>query len=337
MDTKRVLIMERTSETTNILKRSFPCWNVETTHADGLSNALEVAQEERYDGILVDLDILLNSPPDVSQVVARLPKEATVLVMVDRFASENDLATVRLHRQPFLKKPVVASTVSKMLERPMNDQTIVRESDSSMREIRCLCETLRAYSTTVETLTQQLAELAQNMSNGLAGDKNARILEDNASLELDFNSVKAFIASLVEELRQDGVAKRDEAQLAALEYWSKGGRLNGANGTLSSRELGILSMIESGMTTEEIADQLYISPDTVKTHRRNIRKKLDIVGAKDDLASYLQTLQKKQSHSVDSHKLSDVVGNPHDRTHAGLWKRFDLDRRREVRRTMQSK
>jgi DNA-binding NarL/FixJ family response regulator len=47
-------------------------------------------------------------------------------------------------------------------------------------------------------------------------------------------------------------------------------------------------MIKYGMTTDQIAEQLHISPDTVKTHRRNIRKKLDIVGAKSDLASFLR-------------------------------------------------
>jgi DNA-binding CsgD family transcriptional regulator len=47
-------------------------------------------------------------------------------------------------------------------------------------------------------------------------------------------------------------------------------------------------MIKNGMTTDQIAQHLHISPDTVKTHRRNIRRKLDIVGKKNDLASYLR-------------------------------------------------
>jgi len=56
---------------------------------------------------------------------------------------------------------------------------------------------------------------------------------------------------------------------------------------LSLSELRIASMIKIGMTTDQIAQHLHISPDTVKTHRRNIRRKLDIVGEKNDLASYL--------------------------------------------------
>jgi DNA-binding NarL/FixJ family response regulator len=57
---------------------------------------------------------------------------------------------------------------------------------------------------------------------------------------------------------------------------------------LTSRELRIVSMIRQGMTNDEIAEQLYIAPTTVKTHRRNIRKKLGLAGAKNRLQTYFQ-------------------------------------------------
>ena len=51
-----------------------------------------------------------------------------------------------------------------------------------------------------------------------------------------------------------------------------------------------MAMIKVGMTTEEIADRMNITSDTVKTHRRNIRKKLELVGNKCNLNSYLQAM-----------------------------------------------
>lgn len=45
---------------------------------------------------------------------------------------------------------------------------------------------------------------------------------------------------------------------------------------LSNRELEVFELIGQGMTTEEIADTLYISPKTVGTHRRQIQDKLGI-------------------------------------------------------------
>ncbi len=44
---------------------------------------------------------------------------------------------------------------------------------------------------------------------------------------------------------------------------------------LSKRELQIVKLILAERTTPEIAEQLFLSPDTVETHRRNILHKLD--------------------------------------------------------------
>jgi DNA-binding CsgD family transcriptional regulator len=59
--------------------------------------------------------------------------------------------------------------------------------------------------------------------------------------------------------------------------------------SLTYREQTILSMIFSGMNTEQIAESLHLSPFTIKTHRRNIRKKLDLVGKQKDLATYFKS------------------------------------------------
>ncbi len=45
---------------------------------------------------------------------------------------------------------------------------------------------------------------------------------------------------------------------------------------LTSRETEILTMISVGAKNEEIADELFISPNTVKTHIYNIFKKIDV-------------------------------------------------------------
>ncbi|MDD7468760.1 MAG: LuxR C-terminal-related transcriptional regulator [Porphyromonas sp.] len=50
-------------------------------------------------------------------------------------------------------------------------------------------------------------------------------------------------------------------------------------GELTLRERDIIIGVVKGMTNKEIADELFISPNTVTTHRRNIVKKLDIHSA----------------------------------------------------------
>ncbi len=48
---------------------------------------------------------------------------------------------------------------------------------------------------------------------------------------------------------------------------------------LSSREKDILYLIAQGKTSQEIADELFISKTTVDTHRRNMARKLGLSGS----------------------------------------------------------
>jgi DNA-binding NarL/FixJ family response regulator len=51
--------------------------------------------------------------------------------------------------------------------------------------------------------------------------------------------------------------------------------------TLSSREESIIKLITKGYNNQEIAQELYISPETVKTHKKNIKLKLGVESTQD--------------------------------------------------------
>ncbi len=46
--------------------------------------------------------------------------------------------------------------------------------------------------------------------------------------------------------------------------------------TLSNREVEVFEMIGQGLTTQQIAGKLKLSPKTVETHREKIKAKLDL-------------------------------------------------------------
>jgi len=45
---------------------------------------------------------------------------------------------------------------------------------------------------------------------------------------------------------------------------------------LSSRETEVLEHIASGMSNSEIAEKMFVSTNTIKTHIKNIYSKLDV-------------------------------------------------------------
>ena len=46
---------------------------------------------------------------------------------------------------------------------------------------------------------------------------------------------------------------------------------------LSKRELEVLQLMSEGLSNQEIADRLFVSGNTIKTHSRNLFEKLDVV------------------------------------------------------------
>ena len=64
---------------------------------------------------------------------------------------------------------------------------------------------------------------------------------------------------------------------------------NGAQtfGVLSTSELRVAALTKDGLTSEEVAERLHLSPATVKTHRRSIRKKLGIQRTHTNLSTHL--------------------------------------------------
>ncbi len=79
----------------------------------------------------------------------------------------------------------------------------------------------------------------------------------------------ALITRVFDELIKEFMKKRD--RLKSLTHLSSA-KLK----MLSPREMEIMKLISKSMTNEEIADKLFISSKTVKTHLRNIFAKADI-------------------------------------------------------------
>ena len=57
---------------------------------------------------------------------------------------------------------------------------------------------------------------------------------------------------------------------------------------LTDREREILACAAAGRSNKEIADQLCVSLDTVKTHLHHIYRKLDVNGRVEAVLAYLQ-------------------------------------------------
>jgi PAS domain S-box-containing protein len=113
-------------------------------------------------------------------------------------------------------------------------------------------------------------------------------------------TISAQIMPIIEEIQKDKIPEKSRVKVDVLTAYLNDLTPDAAKGhdiiiSLSAMELRIAMMIKNGFSTDEIARLLHISPHTVKTHRRNIRKKLNIRNSNINLTSYLKFKLNKAS------------------------------------------
>jgi len=148
----------------------------------------------------------------------------------------------------------------------------------------------------MEQLTARQDELTKTL---LANNKALSILASSLeTMRLESEQgmarrIQALTLPILERLgRDDRLGRlRDELRVVVEELEDLAAGIGDGEGLLSRltvSERRIAAMIKSGMSSKQIAASLNISLDTVKTHRRNIRRKLRINDAGASLRGFLQ-------------------------------------------------
>jgi len=114
--------------------------------------------------------------------------------------------------------------------------------------------------------------IAVSMHNQLSFAK--RMIAKGAKGYVTKNSPKDEMYLAIEEVMQGRtyICKEISSKFADAFMTDDTSRLQ----TLTQREMEIIKLLKNGMTTEEIAGKLFLSPRTVDTHRGKILKKLGL-------------------------------------------------------------
>jgi PAS domain S-box-containing protein len=113
-------------------------------------------------------------------------------------------------------------------------------------------------------------------------------------------SISTKIMPVMNDLRSDKLSVKSLAKIDVLsallsDLIPEGSKAHEVIAVLSATELRLALMIKNGFTSDQIAGRLHMSPHTIKTHRRNIRKKLGLHNSKVNLSSYLKLKFSKDS------------------------------------------
>lgn len=166
-----------------------------------------------------------------------------------------------------------------------------KKSHELLKELNTLKQKLNEYK---KKLEETQLELSENNSalNALARNIDKIKLETNMKI---LKKLHSQILPILKEIKRN--KHHDRVQILADEAIAKlqwiipyPDNPYSTMVMLTPMEMRIASMIKDGFTSNDIARLQFISLDTVKSHRSNIRKKLGLKNKQIDLNSYLHSL-----------------------------------------------
>ena len=261
--------------------------------AKSITRSLKVMDEVRntfYNLVLLDVFMPVRSGFELIPDIQKASSDTKIIIITGHADKEITIKALRLGAFDFLEKPINMELLSYSVNRALHIQ-----------------ETELEYKKTRETLEHSQVDLLDHKEK--LEDLNRRLIQTNQALTVLAQNIarereetekrivlktRSLIIPIIERLQHDKNLKRYEAELIMLvkhlEDLTSGLAADTKIATsLSFSELRIASLIKNGLTTEEIAKHLHISPSTIKTHRKNIRRKLGINNRQQNLRNYLDS------------------------------------------------
>jgi len=187
----------------------------------------------------------------------------------------------------------------------LRDITGLKESEEALRRSH---EKLEAYSSQLEAKVRERTMDLENSRKELK--KYSESLEKtNEALKLIIEGIEEqkreverkishnlnlTVKPVLDQLKSEDLPDTTKFLLKSLEFnlanvfSSFGVRLIKEGHRLTPREVRICEMVRSGLSSKQMAKVMGVSPQTILVHRKNIRKKLGLARAKQNLASYLK-------------------------------------------------
>jgi FixJ family two-component response regulator len=223
-------------------------------------------------------------------VVTQSPHSKVILITG---YADKDVAVAALRRGAFdlLEKPISLDLLAHVVGQALDVQETERHYQETLVELQHSQKALQLRTQRLETLNRELTEVSNALS--VLARSIDRVRQETEQRVRQ--QVRSLINPLMENCGQDRNLARYENHLEMLRTYIEDATFDltmdlPAVADLSSQELRIAYMIKTGMTIREIAGRLHVSPETVKTHRRNIRKKLGLRGTRKNLHAYLQSM-----------------------------------------------
>jgi DNA-binding NarL/FixJ family response regulator len=299
MDEPAILIVDNDAALCKWLETTLVSLGMSATSVLDLRLVTDEIEKNFYNLVLLGGGGLEMSELNILTRLRELCPQTKVIVMTNEADKDAAVAALRMGAFDVLEKAAPLDLFSYTVHRALQTQKMEAEHRQALAELQRMTEESQAYAVRIEALTNELKEANQAV---LVLARNIEQAKRDGEAHMMMR-VRSLLLPLIRCLRQEREMLRYVAQLDTILQFIEDEVESLATNMplvtmLSASELRIALMIKDGMTSDEIAARLYLSPETVKSHRKNIRKKLGLRGSRERLRAYFESLDKTTAHRV---------------------------------------
>ncbi len=296
MSQATVLILDDDVQVSKLLRTALTSWGLAAEVLGEPHEVVEAIESHNYDLLLLDVVLPGLNGLDFLPIIHQACPALKVIIMTGYADKAMAIDALRAGAFDFLEKPIDLTLLHHTVKRAIEAQEMARAHRQTLSELQRSKEALQAHAAHLEQLNTELRETHHAM---LVLARNAERARQDTE-ERIITHLRSLVLPLIEDMREDEGLLPYESNLTLLINAIQEAVAGLATHlavvpALSAREMRIALMIKNGLTSEEIAAYLHISPETVKTHRRNIRKKLGLIGSGDQLRAYFRSLEADDS------------------------------------------
>ena len=285
-----VYIIDDEPQICQIVDEFVGLWGMNSESFTNPLMALDRIRDVGCDVALLDVFMPEANGLEVLPKILKMCPDAKVIIMTGYADKETAINALKLGAFDFLEKPLQSEILSHAIRRALDSQKKERNLKKVVEDLKASQGELLTHRKRLEALNVQLMETNRALS----------IFAQNIEREREetekriATKLRSIMVPTIDRLRRDkrlaGYGVELDMLVTQVEDITSSFSADAKVASiLSNSELRIASLIKNGLTTEEVADQLNISVNTVRTHRKNIRKKLKINNAQYSLRNFLRT------------------------------------------------
>jgi FixJ family two-component response regulator len=270
----RVIVLDSAPPSLETLTETIQSWGFSAESFDRPEATLQRARDKGCEIVLLNV---LTADIDCLNVIPQFGKDLKIVLITEHPDKDIAIRALKLGAFDLLEKPVQNELLYHSIMRALKVLENERHTKRLIEELKLSNAELLARQRRLENLDIQLLESNRALAAlARAVECEKEELEGQIGLRL-----RNLLMPIVTGLRNDQALKKHEGQLSLLAWHVEDlttafSMDPGIVTRLSSAEMRIASLVKNGVSTDEIARQLHISENTVRSHRRSIRKKLKI-------------------------------------------------------------